>query len=249
MKDQNEILKSTRWKDWNNDKTDQKKNIPAPPVQKSAPANAEHIDLVSPDQLTCGTMPIIEAMQNRRSRRKFTGESINAEELSFLLWSTQGIDKIEELNKVTRTYRPVPSGGCRHPFETYLLINNVEGFKEGLYRYLPLEHKLILISPDLSLRKKIHDASYKQFVLKSAVVFIWTVIPYRTEWRYSFLSPKLIAQDSGHLCQNLYLSCEALKLGTCAIGSYDQEKMDQLIDVDGKKEFTIYMAPVGCIKK
>jgi SagB-type dehydrogenase family enzyme len=245
MKDQNKILKSNRWDEWNNYKTDQDKNIPAPPIQKPFLAKANLIDLISPEHFSCGTMPIIEAIRNRRSRRQFTGESIEQEGLSFLLWATQGINKVEKLNKVTRAYRSVPSGGCRHPFETYILINTVEGYDTGLYRYIPLKHKLILINPDHSLRRKIHEACYKQFVMKSAVVFIWTVIPYRTEWRYSFLSPKIIAQDSGHLCQNLYLSCEALGLGTCAIGSYDQKHMDQLIGVDGEKEFTIYLAPVG----
>jgi SagB-type dehydrogenase family enzyme len=248
MKNQIEILKSDRWDDWKNDQTDQKKNIPAPPIQKPVLGEAEYIDLIFPEHFTCGSLPVIDAIRNRRSRRKFTGEPIDKEELSFLLWATQGIHKIEKLNKVTRAYRSVPSGGCRHPFETYILINNVTGCEIGLYRYIPLEHKLILINPDPSLRRKVHEACYRQFVLKSAVVFIWTVIPYRTEWRYSFLSPKLIAQDSGHLCQNLYLSCEALSIGTCAIGAYNQKPIDRLIGVDGEEEFTIYMAPVGRIK-
>ena len=33
--------------------------------------------------------------------------------------------------------------------------------------------------------------------------------------------------------------------GTCAIGAYNQAKMDLLIGVDGDNEFTIYAAPVG----
>ena len=62
------------------------------------------------------------------------------------------------------------------------------------------------------------------------------------------LSPKIIAQDSGHLCQNLYLASEAIGAGTCAIGAYDQAKIDPILGVDGEEEFTIYMAPVGKIK-
>jgi SagB-type dehydrogenase family enzyme len=80
---------------------------------------------------------------------------------------------------------------------------------------------------------------------RSAVVFLWTAIPYRTEWRYTIVAPKLIAQESGHICQNLYLACEAIGAGTCAVGAYDQKKMDELLGVDGEDEFTIYVAPVG----
>jgi SagB-type dehydrogenase family enzyme len=82
----------------------------------------------------------------------------------------------------------------------------------------------------------------------SAVTFVWTAIPYRTAWRYSILSPKIIAQDSGHVCQNLYLACEAIGAGTCAIGAYDQAKMDAALNLDGEREFTIYVAPVGKIR-
>ena len=86
------------------------------------------------------------------------------------------------------------------------------------------------------------------FVGQAAVAFIWSVIPYRTEWRYAGVSHKAVAIDSGHLCQNLYLACEGIGAGTCAIGAYDQAKMDALIGVDGEDEFVIYMAPVGKIQ-
>jgi hypothetical protein len=33
--------------------------------------------------------------------------------------------------------------------------------------------------------------------------------------------------------------------GTCAIAAYDQELCDELIDVDGIDEFTVYLAPVA----
>ena len=51
--------------------------------------------------------------------------------------------------------------------------------------------------------------------------------------------------DAGHLCQNLYLACEALGLSTCAVGAYDQTGMDGLLRLDGEEEFVVYMAPAG----
>jgi nitroreductase len=54
----------------------------------------------------------------------------------------------------------------------------------------------------------------------------------------------MIAQESGHVCQNLYLASEAIGAGACAI-TYDQAKVDAILGVDGKDEFTIYIAPVG----
>ena len=65
--------------------------------------------------------------------------------------------------------------------------------------------------------RKLTEATLEQpFVGRAAVVFIWTTIPYRMEWRYGLAAHKVIALDAGHVCQNLYLACEAIGAGTCA---------------------------------
>jgi len=125
----------------------------------------------------------------------------------------------------------------------------VVGIEPGIYRYLPLDHKLCFLKPDNNLFEKINNACDKQsFIGKGAVVFIWTAVPYRSEWRYSFVAHKMIAIEAGHVCQNLYLSCEAIGAGTCAIGDYNNKKIDKIIGVDGTDEFVIYLAPVGKLK-
>ena len=146
--------------------------------------------------------------------------------------------------------RTVPSSGARNPFETYLVINRVEGLNPGLYRYISLKHKLLFIKKIEDSERKFGELSYNQmFVGKGAVIFCWVAVPYRTEWRYTILAHKFIAIDIGLVCENLYLACEAIGLGTVAIGYYEQSKMDKLFDLDGKDEFVILIAPVGRIPK
>ncbi|MFW6236956.1 MAG: nitroreductase family protein, partial [Desulfosudaceae bacterium] len=70
----------------------------------------------------------------------------------------------------------------------------------------------------------------------------------RMEWRYDLAAHKVIALDAGHVCQNLYLACETIRAGTCAIAAYDQEELDELLGLDGDNEFAIYLAPVGRVK-
>jgi SagB-type dehydrogenase family enzyme len=244
-----QFLKADLWREWALFETDQRKQLPPPPVEKPAPPGASLIDLVPPDDFSIGQMSLIDAIRRRRSRRSFTGEALTLEELSFLLWATQGVRRDKAgapLHRGAAVLRTVPSGGARHPFETYLMIRNIEGLAPGLYRYLPLEHKLCFLQPYDALVGKAEGLWAQQsFLEQAAVIFIWTDIPYRTEWRYSVLSAKIIAQDSGHMCQNLYLACEAIGAGTCAIGAYDQQCADALVGVDGEEEFTVYMAPVG----
>ncbi len=224
--------------------TDQQKGIPHPPLQQPVPEGAEVFELVPPERISLGDLPLREAIAERRSRRLFSQGHLTLEELSFLLWATQGVEKV--IRDGIASFRTVPSAGARHPFETYLSVHRVEGLSPGLYRYLPLDHKLALLREDPGLPGKIAEAALGQrFVGEAAVVFAWAAIPYRTEWRYSIRSHKVIAIDAGHVCQNLYLACEAIKAGTCAVGAYSQKAMDALLGVDGKEEFTVYLAPVG----
>ena len=242
-----EILKAGPWYEWVKQDTDQRRKVPSPPLQKSYPADAKLIDLMAAKDLTVGQMPLIDAINRRKSRRRYTSEALTLEELSFLLWAAQGVQEITKKKDATR--RTVPSGGSRHPFELYLAINRVSGLEPGLYRYLPLDHKLCFLRADPQLGKKTSQACLKQaFVGKGAIVFIWTALPYRAEWRYSIVAHKMIAMDAGHSCQNLYLAGEAIGAGVCAIGAYNQNELDALLEVDGKEEFAVYAGAIGKVE-
>lgn len=236
------FLRADLWSQFDSMETDQKKRLPAPAVQKPYPADADLISLVPPEEMQIGQTSLIEAIRKRRSRRIYQEKTLSLEELSFLLWATQGVRQV--INEGVTTLRTVPSGGARHPFETYLAILRVDGLNPGLYRYLPIEHKLLFLRTVVNFEERLRNAC-SDFAHKSAVVFAWTAIPYRTIWRYSLLAPKLIAQDSGHVCQSLYLACGAIGAGACAVGAYNQNEMDALLGVDGEDEFTVYCAPVG----
>jgi SagB-type dehydrogenase family enzyme len=238
--------------DWDAIVSDQEKGVPPPPIQKEYPAGAELVELVPVDQLKVGDVSLRKMIGQRRSRRKFTGESLTNEELSYLLWSTQGISKISMRGdgRVSYHLRTVPSGGARHPYETYLLINRVEGIKPGIYRYIPVGHKLLPIRGGEGLAEEISEICYDQkFVGQGAVVFIWAAVPYRTEWRYSMVGYKDIAIEAGHICQNLYLAAESIGGGACAVLGYDQDSIDEFIGVDGRDEFTVYLAPAGKVER
>jgi SagB-type dehydrogenase family enzyme len=219
--------------------TDQGMGVPFPGTKPADP-EAAGIRLPPPDQGTLRHDSLFEAIARRHSERIWAPGSISLPELSFLLWATQG------LRGGRANLRTVPSGGARHPFETYLAVREVDGVEPGIWRYRALEHDLVLVSRRDDLKRALTEASMDQaFVGSAPLAFVWTAIPARTEWRYCVAAPKIILQDSGHLCQNLYLAAGAVGCGTCAIGAYCQAKMDALVGVDGTDEFVVYAAPVG----
>jgi len=225
--------------------TDQNRGVPAPPLQKPFDRDLPRVMLADPTVWEAAIPPVDvkAAIANRKSHRAFNSGDLTLNELSFLLWATQGMRPSRTKNPSLRT---VPSAGARHSFETYLFVMRVDGLSPGLYRFLPIDNQLLFLREIEEMQSRLARACFGQrFVAKGAVTFAWTTIPYRMEWRYSLSAHRVILMDAGHLCQNLYLASEAISAGTCAIGAYDQERMDLLLDVDGEDEFTIYLAPVG----
>lgn len=244
------FLKSN-FTDFKDIKTDKMKGLPQPETVKSYGPNSRIINLPAVQQDIIKNHSIYKCINERRSTRFYSEEAISLKELSYLLWSTQGITGT---NKAGLTLRTVPCSGATHSFETYLFIMNVAGIEKGVYRYLPVEHKLLFMFDVTDLDKKVDEITLDQpfvpnFVRKAAVTFAWSTTPYRAEWKFDISAHKKILIDVGHVCQNLYLAGESVEVGVCAIGIYDQSSIDNLLQLDGDEEFIIYLAAAGKKKK
>ena len=224
--------------------SDQSLGLPQPPAEAAYDLGRQKISLPSPNTLPLGKVALIDAINMRRSLRNFPDKAMTTEELSFLLWCTQGVKKSKsDSSSVLRT---VPSAGARHAVETYLLINNVDGLEAGLYRYLAFEHKLILMDDNAGIAEKITAACLGQgMVGRCAVGFFWAAEADRMTWRYDTRGYRYLHLDAGHVCQNLYLAAESIDCGACAIGAYDDDELNGLLGLDGENRFIIYSAVVG----
>ena len=225
---------------------DQRKKKPQPPFEIPLEEGQTLIDLPQPDDIDLGSFDLRRAIEERRSHRRYSDDPLSLEELAYLLWLTQGIKEIVEKRGVP--LRTVPSAGCRHPFETYLLINRVDTLEPGLYRYVSSQHKLVALRLDQDINEQLTKACLGQrHVATSAVTFIWAAVPYRTVWRYSERSYRYLYLDAGHVCQNLHLAAESINCGVCAIGAYDDDDADKLMGFDPPEMFVVYMATLGRI--
>ncbi len=225
--------------------SDQDMKLPQPPLVKERmrkesiilPTNFKDLEI---------NHDFMDVINRRKSNRVYTEQSISLLQLSYLLWATQGVKSIR--GKQYATIRTVPSGGARHGFETYLIVQNVEGLNPGKYHFLPMSHELEYLKEIENSKQVITDSLCGQaWVSKASVVFYWSLMCYRNEWRYGIHAHRPVAIDAGHVGQNLYLACTALGLGTCAIAAYDNKVCDPLFELDGNEEFVMYTAPVGTI--
>lgn len=236
-----EFMKQTECK--NLGESDRAKKLTPPPLELPYDESLELIKLPEPDLLEDKEVNFLQMIEIRSSVRQYRDLPLTLKELSYLLWCTQGVKMVMPTGA---SLRNVPSAGARHAFETYLCINRVEGVAPGLYRFLALEHVLIPVNLSQDVPELMSVAFMKQsMITKGAVTFIWAAVLQRMAYAYGQRAYRYLHLDAGHVCQNLYLAAQTIDCGTCAIAHFDDQQLNQALEIDGENQFAIYSAAVG----
>lgn len=221
----------------------QDQGLPQPPLELPLDPDAPLFALPAPASLDIAPVDLRAAVEGRRTVRRYTGQPLSLAELSYLLWLTQGV---KEVTRRPATLRNVPSAGARHAFETYLLVNRVDGLEAGLYRFAASQHALLRLEAPPAIREQVTEACFQQGqVANSAVTFLWAAVSERMTWRYVERGFRYLLLDAGHVCQNLYLAAEAVGCGVCAIAAYDDDRLNQALGLDGEDQWVVYVASLG----
>ena len=210
-----------------------------PPLAKAYPDAIKRVELPVPT--TDGGPPLWAVIRARRSLRSYNQEPLTLEELSQLLWATQGTTRQVQQHQ----FRAAPSAGALYPVETYLVINRVDGLEPGLYHYDALGAALEFLRKGDLGPEAAGAALDQQMAKKASVVFIWTAVPERGKWKYLDRAYRYIYMDAGHIAQNLYLAATALGLGCCAIGALYDDEVNRLVGIEGTGETAVYMCTIG----
>ena len=187
------------------------------------------------------TSPVMEVLGKRRSIRHFTGQKLRGEDLSYLLWASGGIQRVERGHE----FRTAPSAGALYPIETYVIVDGVEGVASGLYHYSVKGHVLEEIKTGQLGHDITQAALGQKMCLEAPVVFIWTAIFQRSKWKYEQRAYRYVYLDAGHIAGNLALAAVAIGLGTCQIGALFDDEVNDIVGVDGTEESVVYMSVVG----
>ncbi len=201
------------------------------------------VPLLEPDLSRGGDRDLWGLLKVRRSRREFAPGPLALDELSLLLWACQGVTR----RAGGVAFRTAPSAGALYPDDTYVVVNSVEEMERGVYLYLPEEHALEQIGEGDFRDETVRAGLGQEMLGSGAVAFIWSAVMERSLWKYRQRAYRYIYLDAGHICQNLYLACEALGLGCCGVAAFLDDAVNAIIGADGMKETTIYMAAVGRI--
>lgn len=182
-----------------------------------------------------------DAVRKRRSIRDFSAQAMTLEQLSFLLWVSSGIQRIEE----GFVFRTAPSAGALYPIETYLVVNNVKDLAAGVYHYDIQQHRLEELKKGDFQVHIAQAALHQPMCAHAAVVFVWTGMFNRSKCKYGQRAYRYIYLDAGHIAQNLALGAVSLDLGSCQVAALYDDEVNSIIDVDGEQESVLYLSVVG----
>ncbi len=191
-----------------------------------------------------------ELVRKRRSVRNFADQKLTMSELYTLCQYTYGITA-EAKNDVDGmdgawAYRCVPSPGALYSMELYLVILNAE-IPSGLYHYRPDINSLELIMEG-HLYEKLNRLIVAEPLIElenAGCVFIATSMLERLFVKYGERAYRLMLLEAGALSQNLTLTCDAIGWGSCWVGSYLDDQLNEFMGIDGLSETVQNVVIVG----
>jgi len=186
-------------------------------------------------------MTLDAALKQRKSVRDFQQKPITKGQLSYLLWASTGIQRIEHGYE----FRTAPSAGALYPIETYVIANDVRKVETGLYHYSIRTHQLEELTKGDLRREITATALGQEMCSTAAAVFVWTAVFERCKWKYGQRAYRYIYLNAGHIAENLALAAVSLNLGSCAIGALFDDPVNTILGIDGQAESVVCMAVVG----
>lgn len=187
------------------------------------------IELPAPD--VSGTLPLEQALDERRSVREYATTPLNLDEIGQLFWAGQGITNDDG-------HRTAPSAGARYPLELYALT------AAEFMHYLPVGHRVELRTDTTSLDALPNAAFDQEFVGNAPLVVVIAADPTRTEEEYGAIAGDLVNREAGHAAQNILLQATSLGLAAVPVGGIDSAAVArQLLLSPG--EIVLYLIPVG----
>jgi len=180
---------------------------------------------------TGGTVSVEEALFRRRSHRSFQPKMLTLQQLSQLLWAASAS----------------PSAGATYPLDIFVVVGTkcVENLDAAVYQYLGEESLGLHAEGDR--RDSLARAALGQdFVAKAPASIVIAATYERTTTRYGKRGQRYVHIEVGHVGQNVYLQAEALRLGTVAVGAFEDSAVARVLELPSAM-LPLYIMPVGYV--
>lgn len=221
-------------------------SVHSPSLVKDYGLNTKIYKLENRSNEKNGGMPIYDLMRIRASRRDYSYQEIPFEVLSDIIYFSYGKrGTMRAYNKEDFSLRYAPSAGGLQSNDLYVVANRVKGIERGLYYYDFLSNSLMLIEEGY-MKERLKDCCVNQEFMKDAsavVILVGNVA--RIKWKYGKKSYRFVHVDTGIVSENIHLMSTANKIRSCMIAGFDDDKINEFLNLDGEDEFVSLLVTLG----
>ena len=189
---------------------------------------AQDLPLPAPQQ--SGGMPLLETLAKRSTTRDFVSRDLSRQQLSTLLWSCFGINRLDGK-------RTAPSAKNCQETDIYVIL------KTGAYVYEAKSHRLVLVTK-ADLRSL---AGTQAFATNAPVTLVFVADLAKMGTSSNEEKKRFANIDVGYISQNAYLFCASEGLATVARASVDQKALGVELKLRPDQMIVLGQS-VGCAK-
>ena len=201
-----------------------------------------------PEPQASGGTSILDAYWRWYSAEGQEATSLRLDQVSTLLYHTQGISKTLQLRGMAFDLRTAPSAGALFPVNVYLLASRVEGLASGLYYYNPKQDALVLVQAGEHAGTLAGLSGSPELIRSAPVTLLFTSTFGRTAFKYGERSYRYVNMDTGHAAYNAALCAASLGLRAPMVARFDDAGVNRLLGLDGMTEGTLLIQPLGAGK-
>jgi len=163
--------------------------------------------------------------------------------LSELLFFSAGLTRKMRFGKECYYMRAASATGALYPIELYVICGRIPGLEAGVYHFNPLHFSLA----------KLREGDYRAALdyagsshsLSAPLTLAFTSLAWRNAWKYEARSYRHWFWDSGVIAANLLATSNSAGLSTKLVLGFVDSEVDDLLDLEPKKEATVALAVVG----
>lgn len=166
----------------------------------------------------------------RRTKRIFSQDKLDISELSFILFECLAFKFCfwKKCGQFVNYFRSFPSAGGLQAINCYILVMDVDGLKEGLYRYCPKHHQLYNIANIPQKDILLNIFAGQDWILKSGLVLFFTGDTTLPMLRYNASRVyRMLLIESGHASQSILSKCSEIAISAFPFGAFNEELVEK----------------------
>lgn len=178
-------------------------------------------------------------VMKRSSVREYSKDPLTLDQISNILYYSCGVTR--KASDPQFSHRAQGSAGARYPVEVYL-INFIEGdLKKRVYHYNVRDHVLDEL---WEYPENFHIFGYP-WAHTGGMAIILTGVTWRTTMKYGERGYRYMYYEAGGIANTMNLLSAPLGLGSTILGGTQDEKIEELLDLDGERETVLLGLAIG----